>query len=115
VHRVTGELGTWFGMDAGHLRVGDRADLVIIDPEHLDESVDRILEAPAEAFGGRARLVNRNDDAVVATYVAGTRLYGSGEFTADFGTRRTGRYLRAGETPEAVDPHQRVAAEPVAG
>jgi N-acyl-D-aspartate/D-glutamate deacylase len=40
VHRLTGELANWFDLDAGHLRVGDRADLVIINPEHLDDSVD---------------------------------------------------------------------------
>jgi N-acyl-D-aspartate/D-glutamate deacylase len=32
VWRLTGELGDWLGVEAGHLRVGDRADLVVIDP-----------------------------------------------------------------------------------
>ena len=33
VHRLTGELADWYGLDAGHLRVGDRADLVVLDPD----------------------------------------------------------------------------------
>ena len=36
VHRLTGELGEWYRIDAGILREGDRADLVVIDPERLD-------------------------------------------------------------------------------
>ena len=31
VHRLTGELADWYGLDTGHLRVGDWADLVVID------------------------------------------------------------------------------------
>ena len=33
VHRLTGELADWYRLDAGHLRVGDRADVVILDPD----------------------------------------------------------------------------------
>ena len=32
VYRLTGELAEWFGIDAGTLRQGDRADFVVIDP-----------------------------------------------------------------------------------
>ncbi len=56
VHRVTGELAEWYGVDAGHLRVGDRADVVV-------------GEEPV-AGAGRAASVP--------------------------GSRRTGRFLRAG-------------------
>ncbi|MCD0451650.1 amidohydrolase family protein [Actinocorallia sp. API 0066] len=95
VHRLTGELGAWYTIDAGFLREGDRADLVIIDPDHLDASLDDVHEAPAAAFDGLVRMVNRNDATVVATFVGGTQLYGLGSFTPDFETRRTGRFLRA--------------------
>lgn len=104
VHRASGELGEWFGLDAGFLREGDRADLVVIDPERLDDSLDGVHEAPADAFGGMLRLVNRNDDTVVATYVAGNKVYGRGEFTPVLGSHRTGRFLRAGEPSGTVDP-----------
>ncbi len=32
VHKLTGELGEFYGIDAGRLRLGDRADLVVVDP-----------------------------------------------------------------------------------
>ena len=35
-HRLTGEFADWYRLDAGHLRIGDRADVVIVDPACLD-------------------------------------------------------------------------------
>jgi N-acyl-D-aspartate/D-glutamate deacylase len=97
VHRLTGELADWYGLDAGTLREGDRADLVVVDPAGLDLDVDRYETAPVAVFGGLERMVNRNDRAVTATFVAGNRVFGAGEFPSQFGKRRTGRFLRAGE------------------
>lgn len=98
VHRLTGEVAEWFGLDAGTLRVGDRADFVVIDPDHLDDSVDAYHEAAVPFYGGLRRMVNRNDDAVVATAVGGTVVFGSGEFRPGYGQSvKSGRYLRAGE------------------
>ena len=65
VHRLTGELADWYRIDAGHLRIGDRADLVVIDPAHLDDSLDDYAEE-VEQYGGLSRMVNRNDDTVTA-------------------------------------------------
>ncbi|HWE89643.1 MAG TPA: amidohydrolase family protein [Pseudonocardiaceae bacterium] len=107
VHRLTGELGRWYGIDAGTLREGDRADLVVINPAGLDTSVDQHTEAPIDVFGGMNRMVNRNDHAVTATLVAGNHLYGVGEFDQTSAQRRTGRFLRAGEPRGTVDPATR--------
>lgn len=98
VHRLTGELAEWFGIDAGTLRVGDRADFVVIDPAGLDESVDRYHEEAVPFYGGLRRMVNRNDQAVVATGVGGVVVFGGGQFRDGYGqTVTSGRYLRAGE------------------
>lgn len=98
VHRLTGELAEWFGIDAGTLRVGDRADFVVIDPAGLDESVDRYHEEAVPFYGGLRRMVNRNDHAVVATGVGGVVVFGGGRFRDGYGqTVKSGRYLRAGE------------------
>ncbi|BBX19492.1 hypothetical protein CRI77_14620 [Mycolicibacterium duvalii] len=95
VHRLTGELASWFGLDAGYLRQGDRADFVIIDPGGLDDAVDEYHEERAPFFGGVSRMVNRNDCAVVATAVAGTVVFRDGEFVEGYGeTVGTGRYLK---------------------
>jgi N-acyl-D-aspartate/D-glutamate deacylase len=105
VHRLTGELAEWFDLDAGTLRVGDRADIAIIDPKHLDASVDGYHEAPAHAYGGLSRMVNRNDKTVTATLIAGNVVFREGEFAERYGSAaRTGRFLRAGEPRGTVDP-----------
>ncbi len=71
VHRLTGEIADWLGVDAGHLRVGDRADLVVIDPSALDARLDEYHEAVMEGFGDLQRMVNRSDGAVSAVFING--------------------------------------------
>jgi N-acyl-D-aspartate/D-glutamate deacylase len=95
VHRLTGELADWYALDAGHLRVGDRADLVVVDPAHLDESLDAYAESPVPQFDHLPRMVNRNDAAVTAVLVAGEHVFGDGQPAETLGVRRTGRFLRA--------------------
>ncbi len=96
VHRLTGELGEWFGIDAGTLREGGRADFVVIDPAGLNEAVDGYYEEEVPFYGGLRRMVNRNDEAVVATGVNGAVVFRKGEFRAGYGqTVKSGRYLRA--------------------
>ncbi|QLY32974.1 N-acyl-D-amino-acid deacylase family protein [Nocardia huaxiensis] len=96
VHRVTGELADWYDLDAGHLRVGDRADVVIVDPARLDESLEDYAENPIPEFDGLSRMVNRNDDTVTAVLVNGEYVFGLGERAAALGKTRVGDFLRAG-------------------
>ena len=105
VHRLTGELADWYGIDAGHLRVGDRADVVVLDPARLDATLDDYAEAEVEEYGGLSRMVNRNDDAVTAVFVAGRAVFRDGELTSLPGNERTGSFLRAGQSTPA--PNQR--------
>ena len=102
VHRLSGELATWFGVDAGHLRVGDRADFSIIDPAGLDGAVDEFAEEPAWQYDGMVRMVNRNDAAVSAVFVSGRQVIADGTPTEALGTIRTGSFLRAGRQAPAV-------------
>lgn len=96
VHRLTAEVADWFGLDAGTLREGDRADFVVIDPAGLDDSVDGYYEEKVPFYGGLSRMVNRNDAAVVATGVNGTVVFRKGEFREGYGTTaKSGRFLRA--------------------
>ncbi|HKI42858.1 MAG TPA: amidohydrolase family protein [Mycobacterium sp.] len=103
VHRLTGELAEWFGLDAGTLREGDRADFVVIDPAGLNDSVDAYHEEEVPFYGGLRRMVNRNDDAVVATGVGGAVVFSDGQFREGYGrTVKSGRYLRAGARQAAA-------------
>ena len=108
VHRLTGELADWYGIDAGHLRIGDRADLVVLDPDHLDASLDAYHEHPVAQFGNLSRMVNRNDAAVAAVLIAGRTVVEAGEPTPVLGTERTGSFLRVGRTVPA--PAAKVSA-----
>jgi N-acyl-D-aspartate/D-glutamate deacylase len=102
VHRLTAEVAEWFGLDAGTLREGDRADFVVIDPAHLDESLNAYHEETVPFYGGLSRMVNRNDDAVVATAVNGEIVFRAGEFREGYGTTvKSGRFLRAGDRDRA--------------
>lgn len=107
VYRLTGELAEWFGIGAGTLRQGDRADFAVIDPTHLDESVDGYHEEAVPYYGGLRRMVNRNDATVVATGVGGTVVFRGGQFGGQFRDGygqnvKSGRYLRAGELGAAL-------------
>jgi N-acyl-D-aspartate/D-glutamate deacylase len=101
VHRLTGELADWYQIDAGHLRLGDRADLLIVDPAHLDDTLDSYAEEKVEQYGGLSRMVNRNDDTVSAVLVAGRAVFLDGQPTEVLGTQRTGSFLRANTTTPA--------------
>ncbi|CAJ1499231.1 N-acyl-D-amino-acid deacylase family protein [[Mycobacterium] holstebronense] len=97
VYRLTSEVADWFGFDAGTLRRGDRADFVVIDPAGLTDAVDGYHEAKVPFYGDLSRMVNRNDDAVVATAVGGTVVFRNGQFCDGYGTTvKSGRFLRAG-------------------
>ena len=74
VRRLTGELADWYGIEAGYIREGDRADLVIVNPEGLTEDVWGMDNAWFEAFH-MDRLVNRNDEAVDAVLINGKLAY----------------------------------------
>jgi N-acyl-D-aspartate/D-glutamate deacylase len=102
VHRLTGELADWYSLDAGHLRVGDRADVAVIDPAHLDESLSTYAEASVEQYGGLRRMVNRNDATVTAVLVGGRTVFREGVPTDLVGTVRTGSFLRAGRKVSAA-------------
>ncbi len=97
VHRLTGELGAWLGLDVGTLAVGKAADLVVVDPERLGPSLDVVHEAaPLACLGGVSRLVNDGAGAVRHVLVSGSDAIRNGEPTASLGTKKgLGRVLRA--------------------
>ncbi|MBZ4416536.1 amidohydrolase family protein [Myxococcus sp. RHSTA-1-4] len=96
VHRLTGEIGEWMGLDAGVLAEGRRADLALINPEGLDGKLDEIAEAPMENFGGFVRLVRRNDAAVKSVLISGREAVREGAVSPSLGRERGfGKVLRA--------------------
>ncbi|APR83486.1 Hypothetical protein A7982_08835 [Minicystis rosea] len=101
VHRCTGELAEWLGLDAGRLEVGARADIAVIDPAALD-AIDTLEEAKMPAFGDFPRMVRRNDAAVPAVVVGGRLAVRNGVPLAEVGeVPAFGRFLPAGQEARA--------------
>lgn len=95
LQRLTSEIADFLGIDAGRLRQGGRADLVVIDPAGLGADTDRIEEIEMPGFHGLRRLVRRNGAAVRAVLIAGQRAIDAGEPTPALGRVRMGSVLRA--------------------
>ncbi|WP_193164982.1 N-acyl-D-amino-acid deacylase family protein [Microbulbifer hainanensis] len=70
VWRLTGDQADWFGIDAGKIREGDRADLVVLDPRGLEQDLEQVHWAEMENFGLQ-RLVNRNPGIVQHVLING--------------------------------------------
>lgn len=96
VHRVTGEIADFLGIDAGHLEVGRRADLVVVDPSTLDDRLVEMAEDEMVGMAGLQRLVRRHDECVPAVVINGQLAWHEGRFADGFGDQRGyGRVLRA--------------------
>ncbi len=96
VHRLSGEIADWLGLDAGHLVEGRRADVVIVDPAGLTPAVERASEALMPGFDDLYRVVRRNDEAIRAVVIGGRLAFANGSVEEAFGRERGfGRVLRA--------------------
>ncbi len=95
IHRLSAEPARWFNLDAGTLHEGARADLVVIDPSRLDDSIEQAVLAPFPELGeGFDRLVNRGS-ATRSVLVAGQEVVVDGQPLPTLGSRRTGSFLEA--------------------
>ncbi|HEX6738466.1 MAG TPA: amidohydrolase family protein [Vicinamibacteria bacterium] len=96
VWRLTGEIGSWLGLDAGRLAPGKRADVAVVDPAGLTDELEAVTEAPMEGFDGYERLVRRNARAVRAVLINGRLAVADGQPVSELGRERGfGRLLRA--------------------
>lgn len=91
IWRLTKENADFFNIDAGHLAVGKRADITILDPEKLSDSVHDYHTAPF--LQDCDRLVNRNDEVVDCVIINGKIAWEGNDFHPDFGKKRYGRFL----------------------
>ncbi|WCL50232.1 N-acyl-D-amino-acid deacylase family protein [Leptospira sp. GIMC2001] len=94
ISRVTGELADWLGIDAGHIEIGKRADIVIVRPEFLNQELGTDCEAPMPEFGNFVRLVRRNNKTVQAVLVNGKIAVIDGEPISEVGKSKDyGKFL----------------------
>ncbi|MEE4245707.1 MAG: amidohydrolase family protein [Kangiellaceae bacterium] len=93
IHRVTGDQADWFGIDAGYIRQGDRADIVIIDPNALEQDLESVEWADMENFNLK-RLVNRNPGVVQQVVINGKLAVDNGRVVDSLGKQAGyGRFL----------------------
>lgn len=104
VRRLTDEPAQFFGIDAGRIRPGARADLVLIDPEALAsyDSAAHNQVIDRDVFSHRQR-VNRSDGVVPLVMINGKIAWEDNAFTPEFGKAQGfGRCLRAKDHEDAL-------------
>ncbi len=95
VWKMTGDQADWFGIDAGKIRQGDRADIVIINPEYFNLDLEQVSWAEMENFDLQ-RLVNRNSHLVDTVIINGNIAFENDEINHDLGVvNEFGQYLPA--------------------
>ena len=92
VWRLTKENADFFNLDAGHLAVGKRADITMLDPAKLTDQVHEYRSA--EFMHGLERLVNRDGEVVELVMINGKLAWRGDGFTPAFGRERFGQFLR---------------------
>ena len=96
ISKLTRRSAEWLGLDTGSIRVGDVADVVVIDPEMLKTGLGPALEDYDDRMLGAMRMVKRSDGVVRNVLIGGRMAFENGTFAEDFGHARYGRLLRAG-------------------
>ena len=94
VHRLTKEPAQFFGIDAGEIRIGARADLVQIDPVALKAyEPEACIEYVYREGFAHHQLVNRPKGVVTRTLINGKLAWDQGAYTPVFGRETLGRVL----------------------
>ena len=71
IHRLTGQIADWLRIDAGYIKEGSRADIVLLNMERIDSSLNSIVKDDFDGIPDFTRLVNRNDGIVKAVLING--------------------------------------------
>ncbi|MES2488961.1 MAG: amidohydrolase family protein [Pseudomonadota bacterium] len=94
VHRLTQEPARFFGIDAGEIRIGSRADLVQVDPVALQAyEPEACVEYVYREGFAHHQLVNRPKGVVTRTLINGKLAWDQGAYTPVFGRETLGRVL----------------------
>jgi N-acyl-D-aspartate/D-glutamate deacylase len=99
VSRITKETAEFAGIDAGHLAVGKRADITIIDPERLKTDLTHNpVEQYHEKLEGSMRLVKRSGKVVRHVLVGGEEIFsqnGTEKWHPETGRKKFGKLLKS--------------------
>ncbi|MCT7994962.1 N-acyl-D-amino-acid deacylase family protein [Laspinema olomoucense] len=94
IHRVTGEPAQWFRLDAGVLKVGAKADLVLLNPVGLQEAIAPQVEILDPILDGEPRMVKRGSDQIIhSVYIKGVPVVSQGQVSSRLGSEPLGTVL----------------------
>ncbi|TAF02386.1 MAG: D-aminoacylase [Nostocales cyanobacterium] len=94
IYRVTGEPAQWFRLDTGVIKVGAKADIVLLDPLGLNQPISPQVQISDPVLDGETRMVKRgSDDAIKAVYMNGVRVVSAGEVSDVLGREKLGDVL----------------------
>ena len=96
VKRLTRDAANIFGIEGGQIKVGERADISIVNPEKLDvyDGENNVQRIYREDFD-HEQLVNRSDGVVTATIVSGRAIWHNSKFANDINKSKYGKCLLA--------------------
>jgi N-acyl-D-aspartate/D-glutamate deacylase len=94
INRVTGEPAQWFRLDTGVLKIGAKADLVILSPQGLNQPLSKPIEIEDPVLDGEPRMVKRDSqDIIKAVYINGVCVVNQGEICELLGRETLGHVL----------------------
>jgi N-acyl-D-aspartate/D-glutamate deacylase len=94
ISRVTGEPAKWFRLDTGVLKVGAKADIVLLDPNALNQPISPQVEISDPVLDDEPRMVKRGSDGIVqGVYLNGVRVVSQGKVSDRLGRERLGSLL----------------------
>lgn len=96
VKRLSKDAADLFGVEGGSINIGDKADLILIDPKALssydgEANIQRVLRDEYQHH----QLVNRSDDVVPLVMVGGHIAWQDNKHSEELGQIPMGRLLRA--------------------
>jgi N-acyl-D-aspartate/D-glutamate deacylase len=97
IYRVTGEPAQWFRLDTGVLKVGAKADIVLLDPNSLYQPISPQVEISDPVLDGEPRMVKRGSDEIIqAVYINGSLVVDQGQVSDRLGCEKLGSVLSPG-------------------
>jgi len=96
ISRITSEPAQWFGLDTGVIKIGAKADLVLLRPEALSQPISPQIQINDPILDGDPRMVKRGSESIIQTvYIKGKAVVQSGEIIDRLGRERLGEVLRS--------------------
>jgi N-acyl-D-aspartate/D-glutamate deacylase len=94
ISRVTGEPAQWFRLDTGIVQIGAKADVVLLNPDALNQPISPQVEVFDPVLDGEPRMVKRGSEEIIkAVYIHGAKVVEQGKVNERLGREQLGTIL----------------------